>query len=1042
MSRIVEQDIEDAALEILEKDLGYEYVHGAEMAPDIAVEAKEKERERWDEVVLEGRLKRSLQKINPRVPEEAIDEAVKKIVRLASKEMISGNEEFHKILTEGMGIEYRSAGGIKNDHLWLVDFENPEENEFLAVNQFSIIEGEKQRRPDIITFVNGLPLALIELKNPFATEENKMDSAFKQIQTYKQEIPSIFNYNEVLVCSDGTFADAGTITSPREWFLPWKSIRGELPSKNRHLPQLQVMLEGMFRKEVFLDLIKHFITFNKTKTKIEKDIAGYHQYHATNKAVRDTLGAIKKDGRIGVVWHTQGSGKSLTAAFYTSKIAVQPELNNPTIVILTDRNDLDDQLFNTFAATSVLRETPIQVRSKEELRSELKKRASGGIIFATIQKFGLDKNGKVELLSDRKNIIVAADEAHRTQYGFSAKVGKDGEIRYGLAKYLRDALPNACFIGFTGTPIDFKDKSTRAVFGGYIDVYDIERAVEDERTVRIYYEPKLIRVGLDKKELDEDVEGLLKEEFPDETEESTYQKQKVKSKWARVEAIIGSEKRISALAKEIIEHFEARQETFQGKAMVVCMSRRICVELYNAIAKLRPKWTSKEDKKGLMKVIMTGSAEDGPEWQEHIRNKEKRRAIGEEFKKPDSEFKLAIVRDMWLTGFDVPCLNTLYVDKPMKGHGLMQAIARVNRVYKEKEGGLIVDFIGIGSELKLALKDYSSNGGKGKPTYDKEEAIALMQEKYDIIRSLLHKFDYLKFFRDGPKLRMQTIPATMDHILSLDKGKERFVKYTAGLLGAFALANPSEEASKIRDEVALFQAIKNAFTRIDMHGERRSVYQLDSALKQIISEAVTSKGIIDIFKSLDLDRPEISILSEEFLASVQKVEYKNLAFEALKKLLEDEIRVRFRRNLIKSKKFSEMLDEALRKYKNRSIDSAQVVKELVDIARKVREDKSEGKKLNLTNEEEAFYDALANNDSAKKILGDKVLAEIAKKLTELIKNNASVDWEIRESVQAKLKVMIKRLLREYGYPPDQQKMATDLVIKQAEGFAEDWAGEI
>jgi len=1037
MTRIVEQDIEDAAIEILEKDLGYKYIHGAEIAPN----SEHPERERLDDVVLVKRLKENLEKINPEIPSNAIEDAAKQILRFRSKEIILNNEKFHKLLTEYFPVQYRTKSGIKNDFIKLVDFENPDNNEFLVVNQFAIIEGEKHRRPDILIFVNGLPLALIELKNPFTTEENKMDSAFKQIQTYKQEIPSIFNYNEILVCSDGTFADAGTITSSREWFLPWKTIRGELPAKNKHLPQLQVMLEGMFRKEVFLDLIRHFITFNKSKTKTEKYIAGYHQYWATNKAVRDTLGAIKKDGRIGVVWHTQGSGKSLTAAFYASKIAVQPELNNPTLVVLTDRNDLDDQLFNTFASTSVLRETPIQVQTKEELRNELKKRASGGIIFATIQKFGLDKNGKVELLSDRKNIIVAADEAHRTQYGFSAKVGKEGDIKYGLAKYLRDALPNACFIGFTGTPIDFKDKSTRTVFGNYIDIYDIERAVEDERTVRIYYEPKLIRVGLDKKELDNDVEELLQEEFPEETEESTYQKQKVKGKWARVEVLMSSQKMIGTLAKEVVEHFKARQETFEGKAMVVCMSRRICVELYNAIAKIKPEWANKDDKKGLMKVIMTGSAEDGPEWQQHIRNKDKRRVMGDEFKKPDSEFKLAIVRDMWLTGFDVPCLNTLYVYKPMKGHGLMQAIARVNRIYKEKEGGLIVDFLGIGSELKFALKDYSLNGGKGKPTYDKEEAIALMQEKYDVIRSLLHKFDYLKFFRDGPKIRMQTIPAIMDHILFLDKGKERFVKYTSALLGAFALASPSEEASKIRDEVALFQAIKNAFTRIESRGSGKSPYQIDSALKQIISEAVTSKGIIDIFKTLNMEKPEISVLSEEFLASVQKIEYKNLAFEALRKLLEDEIKIRFRRNLIKSKKFSEMLNETLRKYKNRSIDSAQVVKELVDLARKVREEKRDGKNLNLSNEEEAFYDALADNDSAKEILGDKTLAIIAKELTRLIKQNVSVDWEIRESVQAKLKVMIKRLLREYGYPPDKQKMATELVLKQAEGFAEDWAGE-
>jgi type I restriction enzyme R subunit len=1041
MSRIVEQTIEDAAIEILERELGYGYIHGAEIAPDA--EPAKKERERWDDVVLVGRLKRSLGKINPGIPAEAIDDAIKQVLRFRSKEIVMNNEKFHKLLSEGFPIQYRTKEGIKDDILWLVDFDNPEENEFLVVNQFAIIEGEKHRRPDMVIFVNGIPLALIELKNPFAAEENKMDSAFKQIQTYKQEIPSIFNYNEVLVCSDGTFADAGTITGTKEWFLPWKTIRGEHPSKNKALPQLQVMLEGMFRKEIFLDLIKHFITFNESKKGTDKVIAGYHQYHAANKAVKNTLSAIKKDGRIGVLWHTQGSGKSLTMTFYASKIAVQPDLNNPTLVVLTDRNDLDDQLFQTFSSTSVLRETPIQVKSKEELRNELKKRASGGIIFATIQKFGLDKDNKVGLLSDRKNIIVAADEAHRSQYGFSAKIAKgDGELRYGLAKYLRDALPNACFIGFTGTPIDFKDKSTRAVFGDYLDVYDIARAVEDERTVRIYYEPKLIKVGLDKKELDKEVEDLLKEGYPDETDEAIYQKQKVKSKWARVESIIGSEKRINALAKEVVNHFEARQEVMEGKAMIVCMSRRICVELYNKIAKLRPAWINKEDKKGLMKVIMTGSAEDGPEWQEHIRNKERRRVMGDSFKDPNSEFKLAIVRDMWLTGFDAPCLNTLYVDKPMKGHGLMQAIARVNRVYKEKEGGLIVDFIGIGSELKLALKDYSSSGGKGKPAYEKEEAIALMLEKYDIVRSILHGFDYMNFFKDGPKKRMQVVPATMDHILSLSKGKERFVKQTSLLIGAFALANPSEEASKIRDEVALFQAIKNAFTRIENPQTKAAAEHLESALKQIVSEAITSKGIIDIFKTLDMNKPEISVLSEEFLASVQKIEYKNLAFEALKKLLEDEIKLRFRKNLIKSKKFSEMLDEALRKYKNRTIDSAQVIKELIDIARKVREDKSDGKNLNLTREEEAFYDALADNDSAKEILGDKTLAIIAKELTRLVKQNASVDWEIRESVQAKLKVMIKRLLREYGYPPDKQKIATELVLKQAEGFAEDWAGEI
>jgi type I restriction enzyme R subunit len=1030
MSRIVEQDIEDAALDILQNDLGYNYVHGAEIAPD----SDKPERARWDDVVLVERLKRAVEKINPGIPEEARERAVKMVLRLGSGSILRNNEIFHKMLSEGIDMEFRKEGRIQSDKVWLVDFLDVENNEFLAVNQFAIVEGEKHRRPDIVIFVNGMPLSLIELKNP-GDEKATIDSAYGQIDTYKQEIPSIFNYNEILVISDGNLAQSGTISCPREWFLAWKTIDGK-KTASPALPQLQVMLEGMFKKKVFLDLIKHFITFNKTRTRTDKVLAGYHQYHAANEAIDRTVEAMKKDGKIGVVWHTQGSGKSLTMAFYASKLAVQKELNNPTLVVLTDRNDLDDQLFNTFASCSILRETPIQLKNKDELKEELKKRASGGIIFTTIQKFDFDEK---EILSERKNIIVAADEAHRSQYGFSARVNKKtNEIKYGLAKYLRDALPNACFIGFTGTPIDFKDKSTRTVFGDYIDIYDIHRAVEDERTVRIYYEPRLIKVSLSQKEIDKEIESLLNEEFPTEDEEAEYQRQKNKSKFARVESIVGADKRIKELAKDLVNHFEQRQEIMKGKAMVVCMSRRICINLYNEIMKLKPEWHNKEDKKGKVKVIMTGSAADGADWQQHIRSKDRRAEMGELFKDPESEFKLAIVRDMWLTGFDVPSLNTLYVDKPMKGHGLMQAIARVNRVYSGKQGGLIVDYLGLAHELKLATKDYTENKGEGNIIERQAEAIALMLDKYDIVKTFLHKLDYKKFFTGSAKEKMQIIPAAMDLILKQNDGKRRFMKEVAALSGAFGLAVPSKEAEEIRDEVALFQAIKASFVKNTLPSGKTNE-QLETAIKQIVSKSVASKGVIDLFKDLKMDKPNLGVLSDEFLAEVENLEYKNLAIEALKKLLEDEIRVRFEFNKVKLKKFSEMLEEAIIKYRNRSLDSAQIVKALVDMAKKFRDEKSKGKELSLTKEEEAFYDALASNQSAVDLLGDKVLAKMAAELTRLVRENASIDWTMRQSIQAKLKVMVKRLLRKYGYPPDKQKMATDLVLEQAEGFAEVWA---
>jgi len=1029
MKRIVEQDIEDAALDILQNDLGYRYLYGPEIAPD----SKNPLRKKWDDVILEDNLRDAIARINPHLDKEVIEEAIKKVKRLQSKLIIRNNEKFHEFLTIGVPLEFRSKKGIEYEYVKLIDFKNPKNNDFLAVNQFTIIENNKNRRPDIIIFINGLPIAVIELKNP-ADENATIESAYKQLETYKDQIPTIFNYNELLVISDGTYAQAGTLTSPKEWFLPWKTVDGvDIASKK--LPQLQVLLEGMFRKDIITDLIHYFITFSKDKKQTNKIIAGYHQYYAANKAIKTTIKATQGNRKAGVVWHTQGSGKSFTLAFYAGKLQQEEALNNPTLVILTDRNDLDDQLFNTFSSLECLREKPVQVTSRQDLKKQLK-RASGGIIFTTIQKFGTDASD-FEILSSRSNIIIAADEAHRSQYGFKAKVNKEtGQTKYGFAKYMRDALPNASFIGFTGTPIDFEDKSTRAIFGDYIDTYDISQAVEDKRTVKIFYESRLAKLDLKPSEI-----AKLDEQFEDVTENEEHdKKEQLKSDWARVEVIVGSDTRIKQVALDIVNHFEARQEAMDGKAMIVSMSRRICVDLYEEIAKLRPKWAHKDDDKGMLKVIMTGSAADGPKWQKHIRDKRRRKELGEIFKDPDSEFKLVIVRDMWLTGFDVPSLHTLYIDKPMKDHGLMQAIARVNRVYKDKEGGLIVDYLGIAQELKKAVSNYTKSGGKGKPTFDQSQAVALMMEKYEIVKQFFHRFDYSRFFSGTAKEKMQIIPEAMEHILSQDDGKKRYVREVIGLTKAYALAVPSKEAEKIRDNVGFFQAIKASIVKnTETQGKEKSDTELHSAIKQIVSKAVASEGVIDVFEQAGMKKPEISVLSDHFLEDVKGMKHKNLAFEALKKLLADQIRVRFKHNKIRNKKFSEMLEEAIRRYQNRSIDSAQVIQELIELAKQIRDDKSRGKELGLSEEEEAFYDALDDNDGARDTLGDDVLKIMARELSELVRKNASIDWTLRETVQANLRRMVKRLLRKYGYPPDKQQMATDLVLKQAELFADDWS---
>jgi len=1031
MKRIVEQDIEDAALDILENDLKYEYIHGEKIAPNGEIPLRTK----WDQILLEPRLYQAIQKLNPNLPDEAIEEAIKKLKRLSSKLLITNNEKIHEFLIEGIPLEYRKNTSIKNDYIKLIDFENPNNNQFTAVNQFTIIENNKNRRPDIILFINGIPIVVIELKNP-ADEKATIESAYRQLQTYKEELPNLFNYNQLLIISDGTYAQAGTISSNKEWFLPWKSTDGKGIAP-KSIPQLQVLLEGMFKKQNLLDIIKYFLTYTKSKKETIKILAGYHQYFATNKAIKTTINAISNSKKAGVVWHTQGSGKSFTLAFYTGKLQQQKELNNPTIVIITDRNDLDDQLFNTFSQIQCLREKPIQAdNSKEETSlKKLLNRSSGGIIFTTIHKFG---DLKEQIISKRSNIIVAADEAHRTQYGFKAKIDKNAETKYGLAKYLRDALPNATFIGFTGTPIDFKDKSTRGVFGDYIDIYDISQAVEDKRTVRIYYESRLAKIDLDPKTI-----STLDADFEEITEgEEPSKKEKLKSEWGRLESVVGSETRIKQIAKDIVTHFESRLEILGGKALIVCMSRRICVELHNEIKKLRPSWYNKDDDKGLMKVIMTGSASDGKEWQEHIRNKSKRKELGDIYKDSDSNFKLAIVRDMWLTGFDCPSMNTLYIDKPMKGHGLMQAIARVNRVYKDKQGGLIVDYLGIAQELKKALSNYTESGGQGRPTFDQLEAIALMKEKFEIVSQMFHKFNYKEFFTASSKRKMQIIPEAMEHILSQEKGKERYVKQVTSLTQAFALAVPSEESMQLRDEIGFFQAIKASIIKnTEYSPTQKTDSQLNTAIQQIVSKSIASQGVIDVFEAAGMEKPEISILSDGFLEEVKGMKHKNLAFEALKKLLADQIKIRFKYNKIKDKKFSEMLEDAIRRYQNRSIDSAAVIQELIELAKKIRDDKSKGKELNLTQEEESFYDALSNNDSAKKLLGDETLIAMARELSELVRTNTSIDWTQREAVQSKLKIMIKRLLRKYGYPPDKEKIATDLVLDQAKLFAQEWAEE-
>lgn len=1205
MTRITENNIEEFAIELLEK-LGYESVYGPDIAPDgdTSTGSMFDKRESYEQVLLIDRLRKALKRINRNMPADILEDALKEIRRIHSPELLTNNETFHRFLTEGIPVSKRVDGDDRGDLVWMIDFKNPYNNDFLVVNQFTVVENNHTKRPDIILFVNGIPLVVIELKNA-ADENASIRSAFRQIETYKSLIPTLFTYNGFVVISDGMEAKAGTISSGFSRFMAWpvcvqrtgrKSVDGkafmynkfytyviecedgsyyigqasDLASRwNQHLcgqgaewtkthkpiriihheifpsreeavarekelktgfgrkwikreieagrnkpffpdgeteiraksnsdtitwhqgyiSQLETLIAGMLNKKTLIDLIRHFIVFEKTKkedpeTRIitintVKKMAAYHQYYAVNRAVESTLRAsgfsveeslsrlggetplsmvmespenygltgVKKqpvgDRKGGVVWHTQGSGKSLSMVFFTGKIVLA--MDNPTVVVITDRNDLDDQLFDTFAASKqLLRQDPVQAEDRNHLK-ELLKVGSGGVVFTTIQKFQPDPSTNsgtqavYELLSERENIVVIADEAHRSQYGFKAKTIDDknekGEVIgkkvvYGFAKYLRDALPNATYLGFTGTPIENTDVNTPAVFGNYVDIYDIAQAVEDGATVRIYYESRLAKVNLS-----EEGKALVDELDKELDHEDLTDEQKNKAKWTRLEALVGSENRINQIAKDIIEHFEQRQTVFEGKGMIVTMSRRIAVDLYEAIIKHRPEWHSNELNKGVVKVVITSASSDGPKISAHHTTKEQRRILADRMKNPDDELKLVIVCDMWLTGFDVPCLHTLYIDKPMKGHNLMQAIARVNRVYKDKPGGLIVDYLGIAADLKKALAFYSDAGGKGDPTILQEQAVELMLEKLEVVSNMYYGFNYEEYFEADTSKKLSIILAAEEHILGLEDGKKRYINEVTALSKAFAIAVPHEQAMDAKDEIAFFQAVKARLVKFDSTDTGRTDEEIETTIRQVIDKALVTEPVVDVFDAARLKKPDISILSEEFLMELKGMEHKNVALEVLKKLLNNEIKSRAKKNLVKSKTLREMLENTIKKYHNKILSAAEVIEELISLSKEIVEMDKEAKAMGLSDFEYAFYTAVASNDSARELMQKDKLRELAVALTETIRQNATIDWTIKESAKAKLKVSVKRLLRKYGYPPDMQMLATETVLKQAEMIA-------
>jgi type I restriction enzyme R subunit len=1044
VTRFAESVVEDAALDWL-RGLGWQVAHGPEIAPgELAAERTD-----YGQVVLERRLRDALARLNTTLPPEGIDDAFRKVTRPEGPTLEARNRALHRLLVNGVTVEYRTSdGSIRGAQARLIDFDDPNNNDWLAVNQFTVSEDKHVRRPDLALFVNGLPLGLLELKNA-ADENATIWSAFEQFQTYKAELATLFAYNTLLVVSDGVEARIGTLTAGREWFKPWRTIEGQNLAPAT-MPELQVMVQGVFDKRRLLDLIRDFIVFeDEGKGPLAKKMAGYHQFHAVKAAVGETLraaavraaprgsepagryeagtrpGGDPGDRRIGVVWHTQGSGKSLTMAFYAGRVIRERAMANPTIVVLTDRNDLDDQLFGTFSrCQDLLRQPPVQAESRADLRAKLSV-AAGGVVFTTIQKFLPEEKGdRHSVLSERRNIVVIADEAHRSQYDFID----------GFARHMRDALPNASFIGFTGTPVELTDKNTRAVFGDHISVYDIQRAVEDKATVPIYYESRLAKL-----ELNEAERPTIDPEFEEVTEgEETERKEKLKSKWAQLEAVVGSEKRLKLVAKDIVEHFEQRLSAMDGKAMVVCMSRRICMDLHDEIVKLRPGWYHKNDEKGTLKVVMTGNASEGPRVAEHARNKARREGLATRFRDAKDALKVVIVRDMWLTGFDAPSLHTMYVDKPMRGHGLMQAIARVNRVFTDKPGGLVVDYLGLAHELKQALATYTESGGTGKTAIDQQEAVALMLERYEVCCGLFHGFDWSHWVSGKPSERVGLLPRALEHILAQRDGKDRLLRAVLELSQAFALAVPHDEALRIRDDVSFFQAVRASLIK-RAPGEARTDEELNLAVRQIVSRAVASDGVVDIFAAAGLAKPDISILSEQFLAEVKGMPQRNLAVELLRKLLSGEIRTRRRKNVVQARSFSEMLEQSLRRYQNRAIEAAQVIEELIGLARDMREAERRGEDLGLSEDELAFYDALETNDSAVKVLGDETLRTIARELVATVRANVTIDWTVRENVRAQLRVLVKRILRKHGYPPDKQEKATQTVLEQAEVLSEAWA---
>jgi type I restriction enzyme R subunit len=1041
--------VEEAALSWF-TELGYSCLGAEALAPTLS----HGERKSYGEVVLVARLREAIRRLNPAIPEEAREEALRKVLRVGTPALVQTNRAFHRMLRDGVPVEYpRSDGSIAGDHVRLVDFDDVGANDWLAVNQFTVIEGQHNRRPDIVVFINGLPLGLIELKNA-ADEDATIWSAYAQLQTYKAEIPTLLQYNAALVVSDGLQARMGSVTANQEWFKVWREI--DAPPNGL---ELEVLIHGVFQRERFLQLLHHFIVFeeNPDTGAIHKIIAGYHQFHAVNAAVEETVrasgmtetgsvlreeagtywagrqrGGKPGDRRAGVVWHTQGSGKSFSMLFFAARIIQHEAMQNPTLVVLTDRNDLDDQLFGQFQrCADILGQTPVQASGREHLR-ELLNRASGGVVFTTIHKFMPEKGELMPELSARQNIVVIADEAHRSQY----------DLIDGLARHMRNALPRASFIGFTGTPIEKTDANTRAVFGDYISIYDIQRAVADKATVPIYYESRISKLALNSAEL-----PRLDAEFEEITEgEELTKKEKLKTKWAALEALVGDPKRIALIAADLVAHFEKRLEAMDGKAMIVCMSRRIAVDMYNALIKLRPDWASAknddvESEKGracVVKVVMTGSADDGPEWQPHIRNKDKRRTLANRFKDSRDPFRIVIVRDMWLTGFDAPCLHTMYADKPMQGHGLMQAIARVNRVFRDKPGGLVVDYLGLADQLKKALAVYTESGGKGDPTYDTKQAIAVMMEKHGIACDMMHPMKWDKWTTGKAAERLKLIPAGQEYILGQVDGKKRWVQVVTELSRAFALCAASDEATDIRDDVSYFQALQAALNK-QIITNRKTPEQIDAAIRQLVSKAITTEGqVIDVFTAAGLAKPDISILSDQFLAEVRGLKHKNVAAELLEKLLKDELKIRSKRNLVQSQMFSEKLKKTLNAYHNRAISTMEVIEELIKLAKEMDAATKRGEALGLTEDEVAFYDALAANESAVKAMGDDKLKVIAAELITQVRKSVTIDWTLREGARAKIRVMVKRILNKYGYPPDLQEEAVKTVLMQAELLCADW----